>query len=248
VKQLNEAHEEGDGEFKIDGATFSQVRCCQSMFLNHPRLTPALQVMFIGQIRNISTQATNITYRLDDGTGSIDVKKWIDPDAREALEVGATSTLQQDTYVKVWGKLKQFSNKRHVGATFVRPLSDLNEISHHLLEATLVHLHFSRGPIAATKGGAANNGGGMDTSMGNGAGYGGGSEPFLNGVSANAKKVYRMIKETPQSNEGLHMSDIANRLNMEINACGKAGEELMNSGVIYTTVDDNTWALLNTGF
>jgi replication factor A2 len=203
--------------------------------------------MFIGQVRNISTQATNITYRLDDGTGSIDVKKWIDPDAREALEVGTASTLQQDTYVKVWGKLKSFSNKRHVGATFVRPISDLNEISHHLLEATLVHLHLSRGPVAGTKGGVSNNGGAMDTSMGNGAGYAGG-EQFLSTVSANARKVYQIIKETPQSNEGLHMHDIASRLNMEVNACGKAGDELLNSGVIYTTVDDNTWALLNTGF
>jgi replication factor A2 len=204
--------------------------------------------MFIGQVRNISTQATNITYRVDDGTGSIDVKKWIDPDARDALEDGSGSTLAQDAYVKVWGKMKSFNNKRHVGATFVRPISDFNEISHHLLEATVAHLYFTRGPLSNAKGGVPNQAGQTDINMGNDAGYGAGGEPFLRGASANAKKVYQVIKETPQSNEGLHIADIASRLNMEMNAVNKAGDELMSGGFIYTTVDDNTWALLNTGF
>ena len=60
------------------------------------------QITFVGQIRTISTQATNITYKLDDGTGLIEVKQWIDSDAdparggeaevdRRAAELGAAA-------------------------------------------------------------------------------------------------------------------------------------------------------------
>ncbi|MCJ1313363.1 replication factor A protein 2 [Agyrium rufum] len=36
------------------------------------------QVTFCAQIRNISKQTTNMTYKMDDGTGTIEVKKWSD--------------------------------------------------------------------------------------------------------------------------------------------------------------------------
>jgi replication factor A2 len=147
--------------------------------------------------------------------------------------------------VRVWGKLKCFNNKRHIGAHFLRPITDFNEISYHLLEATVVHLHFSRGPVpngkaATTNGGAAATNGGAATA-------GGYSSNLPPGASLAAKKVYNVLQNTPQSNEGLHMQDIATRLQMDMAEVGKGGDELLELGVIYTTVDDNTWAILNTG-
>jgi replication factor A2 len=143
-------------------------------------------------------------------------------------------------YARVWGRLKAFNSKRHVGAINVRPIQDFNEIAYHLLEATVVHLQLTKGPPGGqADGGAAANGYGQQQQQNGG---GGGGE--ISGVSPSARKVYQCLKSTPQTNEGLHAQDIAGRLNMELSEVMKAGDELLGHGRVYTTVDDATWAIL----
>ncbi|TKA66686.1 hypothetical protein B0A55_09969 [Friedmanniomyces simplex] len=213
----------------------------------------ATQVTFVGQVRNISTQTTNVTYKLDDGTGTMEVKVWIDAEAfgqNEGEEEGgggkASKVVVEQGYARVWGRLKAFNNKRHVGANIIRPIRDYNEIQYHLLEATAVHLHFARGPVELleqAKGGAG--GGGGAHSNGGGAG---GAAPAPGqlppGTSLSARKVYQAIRNTPQSNEGLHVQQIATAGGLEMTEVLRGGEELTNLGVIFTTVDEHTWALL----
>ncbi|KAJ9647765.1 Replication factor A protein 2 [Coniosporium tulheliwenetii] len=185
IKQVLDAEQKPDSEFSLDGS----------------RIT---QITLIGQVRNISTQTTNVTYKLDDGTGTLEVKQWIDSDAPTGLD-GADSSkpkIVDNAYVRVWGKIKDFNNRRHVGAHVIRPIADYNEISYHLLEATVVHLYFTRGPPDA----AAGKGGQGLWRM----------APLPNGTSAAARKVYEVLKNSPQSNEGLHMQDIAGRGRMDM--------------------------------
>jgi replication factor A2 len=142
--------------------------------------------------------------------------------------------------VRVWGRLHSLGNKRYVGAHIIRPITDFNEINYHLLEATVVHLHFTRGPPLGPKGVNEQR----DVHMNN-TGYGGDSLPV--GLSATAIKVYRCLETTPQSNEGLHQQDIASRLGMDVNEVVRGGDQLMEFGLIYSTVDECTWAILNMG-
>lgn len=203
----------------------------------------ATQVTFVGQVRNISQQTTNVTYKLDDGTGIIEVKVWVDMDAMNDEGESKTKVAEQ-SYARVYGRLKAFGNKRHVGANVIRPIQDYNEIQYHLLEATVVHLHFTRGApesLQQGKGGAngAANGMGMQQD-----GMYGAERSMQSNMSPAARKVFACVKNTPQTNEGLHMQDIATRINMDVNEVLKAGEELQGLGMIYTTVDDHTWAIL----
>ena len=39
---------------------------------------PSLQVKVIGVVRNISTTATNVSYQVEDGTGTVDCRLWLD--------------------------------------------------------------------------------------------------------------------------------------------------------------------------
>jgi replication factor A2 len=187
----------------------------------------------------MSNQTTNITYKLDDGTGTIEVKQWIDVD-----DDSQRSKFDDNAYVRVWGKLTQFNNKKHIGANFVRPITDMNEISYHLLEATVVHLQLTRGPLAGKDmnggGGVQQNGAGMN-------GGGGGGDQLPASLSVQAKRIFQCLKTTEQSNEGLHTLDIGARLGMDSADIAKGGDELLETGLIYTTVDDQTWAILNTG-
>jgi len=214
----------GEADFKIDNAQIDQCT-------------------FVGQVRNISQQATNVTYKIDDGTGIIEVKQWLESDSGDDA---AKSKVVDNSYVRVWGRLKSFGNKRHVGAHVIRPISDHNEINYHLLEATVVHLYFSRGPPSGGKGGTNSTNGQQDVHTGNGGGSGTG-DALPAGLSATAKKVYNCLATTPQSNEGLHEQDIAARLNMNVADITAGGDQLLELGLIYTTVDDHTWAILSTG-
>ena len=63
-------------------------------------------------------------------------------------------------------------------------------------------------------------------------------------VSMNARNVYRVLRDSPQNNEGLHVQNIASLASMNVNEVLKAGDELLSHSMIFTTVDDNTWALL----
>lgn len=229
-------------------------------------LTEATQITFIGQIRNISTQTTNTTYRLDDGTGTVEVKVWNDPDPGNSSNLMDTdfsadmkpaAKLVENGYARAWGQLKAFNNKRHVGARFIRPVQDYNEISYHLLEATYVHLYFTRGPpeqlAGGNKGRQEANGGAYGAGQqqqqdmygdGGAGGGGGGFGVPLSALSEPARRVYQALRSSPQNNEGLHVQDIAARLRMQLNDVLKAGDELLGQSRIYTTVDDNTWAIL----
>lgn len=207
----------------------------------------ARQVTFVGQVRNISTQTTNVTYKLDDGTGSIEAKLWLDSDAVNNPDDPGNKKPKpvQDGYARVWGRLKAFNNKRHVGANFIRPIQDYNEVHYHLLEATAVHLYFSKGPLESlqSKGGAGADAGYQAN------GYGGGGNGVMSKVpasaSATARKVYQCITETPQTNEGLHAQDIASRIGMEVHQVIQGAQEMEGHGLLYTTLDDHTWAVLD---
>ena len=211
------------GEFKIDKCMIDQCT-------------------FVGQVRNISQQATNVTYKIDDGTGVIEVKQWVDSDSMDDVAKGK---ILDNSYVRVWGRLKSFGNKMHVGAQVIRPISDHNEINYHLLEATVVHLYFSRGPPSGANGGANGTSGQQDVSMGNNGSFGA-SDGLPAGLSAAAKKIYHCLATTPLSNEGLHEQDIASRLNMSVAEVAMGANQLYEQALLYTTVDDHTWAILNT--
>lgn len=64
------------------------------------------------------------------------------------------------------------------------------------------------------------------------------------GISATAKKVYEILLSEPQNNEGLHVKDIAQKSGILLNDVFKAGVVLLSAELIYSTVDDETWALL----
>jgi len=227
IKQILDAEEAFSGaDFKIDGAVVTQIT-------------------FVGQVRNIQPQPTNITFKIDDGTGQIEVKKWIDADKQdEASDPGC----EVDGYVRVWGRLKSFSNKRHVGAHVIRPIADFNEVNYHMLESTYVHLFYTKG--APGQNGAAADGDSMFVD--GGAGYGntsGGNNPGnskLTGCSESAKKVYNYITNASGAggNEGQHLNIITNQTGMSVRDVLSAADELLGQGLIYTTVDDETWALL----
>ncbi|KAI0447589.1 replication protein A, subunit RPA32 [Xylaria telfairii] len=220
IKQIIDAEPAyaGDAAFKVDGLDVKQVT-------------------IVGMVRAINPQTTNITYKIDDGTGVIEVKQWLDAD--KTAEETATPAFAEEDYVRVWGRLKSFSNKRHVGAHVIKPVRDFNEVSYHLLEATYVHLFFTRGGPPGD-GGAQQGGGGDGDSMF----VDQGDDARYRGYSAKARKMYDYIQRSGNPTEGIHMQVIAREAGMTIQDVMVGAEELLSHGTIYTTMDDETYAIL----
>ena len=229
MKQALDAHQpHPDADFKIDGDTISQIT-------------------FVGQIRNIATQTTNITYKVDDGTGIIEVKQWVDGEAGNQDDMDfdpQKPKLVENGYCRVWGRMKAFNGKRHVGAHVIRPITDFNEVNYHLLEATAIHLYFTRGPPSAPDRNGQANGMNHGTAAAGNAGGNVVNGRTMPAVSANAWRIYCAIRDNPGSNEGFHAQMIATDVSMQVADVYKGAEELVSGGYIFTTVDDNTWACL----
>ncbi|KAL2831670.1 hypothetical protein BJY01DRAFT_226396 [Aspergillus pseudoustus] len=216
-------------------------------------------VVFVGQVRNISTQATNITYKLDDGTGEIEAKQWVTPDdsmdtTDESVAAGGKDRngVEINGYAKVFGKLKtMFGDRKIITTHCVRPLTDINEVHFHFIEAAAVHLFFTRGPAPAAGGGGGSSGAkdeamaGIDGGYGGPTGSGGSGGGNLPAMTPLAKRVYNLLRTEPQTNEGMQAQQIAAKLSVSIGDVARAGDELLNAAVIFSTVDEQTWAILD---
>jgi replication factor A2 len=175
----------------------------------------------------------------------IEVKQWVDADADANADPSTVKAKPKEgEYLRVWGRLKSFNNKRHVAAHAIRPVADYNEVNYHLLEATAVHLYFIRGPPESASNGVKSEGMFVDGGVSNGASAMGGGKKLPPKVSGIGRKVYELLQSEPQNNEGLHVNNIAQKLGIPSNEVFKAGDVLLGEGLIYTTVDDETWAVL----
>ena len=229
IKQILEAQQAyPEAPFAIDGAD-------------------AASIFFVGQVHNVSTQTTNVTYRVDDGTGEIDVKHWVDSTSVGPMDMEDDEQeepqIKTNMYIKAFGKLKSFGNKRYIGAHCVRPVSDINEVNCHFLHATAIHLFFTRGPLGG--GGASKaNGDNHVNGMNGTSDHGVDQNSLPAGMSPTARRVLYFIKDEPQSNEGLHVQMISSRLNLPVPSVSEALSELHSASLVYSTVDDYTWAFL----
>jgi hypothetical protein len=86
----------------------------------------------------VQPTSTMTIYKLDDGTGVVEVRLWNDSD--DNAEQASAAPVAEGTYVRVFGNLRVFQGKTNVVAFAVRPITDFNEVTYHSLEAIFVHL------------------------------------------------------------------------------------------------------------
>jgi replication factor A2 len=91
-------------------------------------------VKIVGAVRNIEDFSTNCLYNIEDGTGLIEVKQWIDTNDCSALQEIREACLKDGTYLSIVGQIKDYDGKKTIVADSVRPVSTGNELTHHMLE------------------------------------------------------------------------------------------------------------------
>ena len=117
----------------------------------------------VGQVISVQKQATNHVFTIDDGTGSIEARRWIassDEDGTKSDGIECVQFLRslnyadrdprELQYVRVSGGLKSFGKKRYVNINSIRRIKDPHETYFHILETIAVSLIVERGPVSFT--------------------------------------------------------------------------------------------------
>ncbi|KAJ1310376.1 hypothetical protein OPQ81_007114 [Rhizoctonia solani] len=196
------------------------------------------QVTLVAQVVAANKQATNITYKLNDGTAEIKAKHWLESSEEEAIGHGQS----EHVYIRVVGTLKTFSGERQINAVHTRLVTDPMEIYYHLIEAQLVHLHYTRGTPGAV---ASVISAGAPTTSAYQAGSKGQQSRFASFPPLQRRILEVLEQLMPQSEQGVHVTTIASGLNVQasIDEIGATMEKLAEEGHIYATLDDEHFAI-----
>lgn len=212
-------------------------------------------IKFIGAVRNAEEQSTHVRYEIEDGTGLIEVKQFIDEstdnsftrDEREKIISG------DGLYVRVIGQLKDFNDSNSVVAFSVRTISTGNELTHHMLEVVYSGEKYKR-----DHGGAIGSSGMMPNPFGTNAPLSspvptnannlsmmGGSAPLnLQQNSSNDPNqtmydtVLQFIRDHDEEDLGTEISKCINDLQYSEAQIRESIDWLSSQGLVYSTVDE----------
>lgn len=232
IKQLTNIEAPADGgNVSLDGRELSQVKIC-------------------GCIRSVQAQSTFTSYEIDDGTGMMNVKNWATPEE--------APTLQENTYAMICGRLSFYEGRCSVTAFSIRPLTDHNELTYHLLETCYAHKlntsgagktaqpsfqpnfgggnNFGSAPQQNTGFGSADNGGGF----GGGNSFGGGGGFGDDQMTPLQNQILQIATQYDGGEEGIHIDRIIQAVGSgaNVNEIREAVEWLTNEGQLYSTIDD----------
>mmetsp|Transcript_86961 Transcript_86961/g.130371 ORF Transcript_86961/g.130371 Transcript_86961/m.130371 type:complete len:278 (-) Transcript_86961:155-988(-) len=127
---------------------------------------PVSMVKLVGAVRSVNEQSTNVLYNLEDGTGLMDVKQWVDDNDCTAVLDIRKETLRDNLYVKVIGQIKDYDGRKMIVANTVRPLTTGNELTHHFLEVAHSSEKSKRAGTIVAPSFSANNGVGFGSMAG----------------------------------------------------------------------------------
>lgn len=223
--------------------------------------TELFTVKLIGLVKSVNIHATNKVFEIDDGSGSIECKKWIDKDTSSG---SSEVDIRENSYVVVHGSLRQYENTRNIMIYKIAPLSDWNELTTHLLDVIYAHLQSTRGPLPSTS--TAQASGGLSQGQYRGSSAPGGYAPSgyaptaaggnrLAGIMPNASGFDDLLIEvirlcSPPDGAGAQVSDIARALEQRqirkpLGEIKKSLLGLINNGTAYSGADDDRYCLVD---
>ncbi|KAJ7774914.1 hypothetical protein B0H16DRAFT_79469 [Mycena metata] len=202
------------------------------------------QISLVAELYEHRVFTTNRNFGLDDGTGTINAKMWMDTTTEQLTEVwrGIPPKTRGDlpvVYVRVTGNIKTHNNQKHIHASNIRLVTDYNEVYFHLLETISVNVILHKGlPRAGQESQQQHTG----AAQGQNA-YAIQSRPAVSQkyFSPMADAVVQFLSTAPPNDEGFHVGEVAKALNLSANAMELSDtvDKLIDDGHIFTTIDDS---------
>jgi replication factor A2 len=193
----------------------------------------------LGKIVKANDSSTSLMYTIDDGTGTCEVKIWVDADDADGQNQNKAEW-KVGAYVRVYGHLRAFQGQRGVIAFNMRPVTDFNEITYHFLEVVYCNSH--NASRAATAGAAP-----ATAAMGGDSAYAapsaGAPAAAMPAAGGSANDQVFAIFNGPQGHgeSGVRVDDVVTQLNGRFTEAQvrESVEHLVNEGHLYSTIDDD---------
>lgn len=186
-------------------------------------------ITFIGLVIRIEETETVVTYTIDDGTGNIPVKFWLE-------QRSANPLWREGLYVRVFGNIRSFADERNVIAFKLVEVPDLNELVYHQLEVLSIHVASKQeqGSLVVAQSTAGSSSSSSSTAL-----------PPTTSAQPNDIRnyVYEVIKSQTSNvagNVGISRADLANLCQGHLNDSQLSNliESLISTGHIYPSIDD----------
>jgi len=220
IKQLSESIGQNSDGLVVDGKEVSNIA-------------------LVGKMSNVKEDQVIFTMVLDDGTGTVLVKMYINNDGNEDMERDQRGQLKDGMYVRVFGHVTQYNNETSINAFSIRPITDFNEITYHLSQVIFQHLHL-------TKGTTPQGGSGAATAQTGGAGMQqqvvhqqvGGMAP----VDTEVLNIFNSM-DTSGNEAGMGVAEVIAHSNnrLDQSTVMAAIHRLVEDGHLYSTIDDAHW-------
>lgn len=157
-------------------------------------------------------------------TGTITAFRW--------LEVGRTteeSIIKLNTYARIYGHLREQNDTKHVLVLKMFPVTDLNELTNHLLE--VVHMLLKSQPKLSSQAQSADTTNNDDSMADNNS---------VSGLTKDQAVIFKIIQAENNSVNGIERSTVISRSPRNIlSDANDIIDFLMSEGHIYTTFTNN---------
>eukprot|EP01122_Echinamoeba_exundans_P011458 TRINITY_DN4555_c0_g4_i1.p2 TRINITY_DN4555_c0_g4~~TRINITY_DN4555_c0_g4_i1.p2 ORF type:complete len:268 (-),score=47.23 TRINITY_DN4555_c0_g4_i1:370-1173(-) len=208
-------------------------------------------VKVVGMILRVARGTLSSTYTIDDGTGQMDCRIYVESSESGAAGAGAAAWIREQqeqwvehSYISIIGYMKSMGDKRALQASRIKLITDHNEITYHMLDVAHAHLQATKGAMAT---GYFNS----NTAMYNNGGYYGGAQDAMDTTSMSTTTATTMgtldgysineaILETVRrsGDQGLHISEIAQAVGRSVDDIRDVMQVLMGEGFVYNTLTE----------
>ncbi|KAI3739353.1 hypothetical protein L2E82_29756 [Cichorium intybus] len=228
IKQISEASHSGDDQsnFVVSGAD-------------------VVNVTVVGMVSNIVERNTDVNFTVDDGTGKLNCKRWLN-DPFDKLQI---EDISEGIYVRVDGHLRSYRGERHVAVFSVRPVTNFDEITFHFIACIHNHVRTTKGQkiqgdvttlsqnINSTPNTPIQNGtNGFKTTPLSQL-----SVPFtVDGLKGFDQMVlaYLQLPANYGNEKGIHTNELAQKLKLSHDKIMESIRTLEDEGMIYSTIDE----------
>ncbi|CAO2816594.1 unnamed protein product [Amaranthus hypochondriacus] len=223
VKQISQASPSSTDDksnFNIDGVNVTNVK-------------------LVGIIFDKTEKVTDVSFTLDDGTGRIGCKRWLN----EAFDRKQMEIIEDGMYVRLVGHLKSSRGNAEIVVFHMRPVSDFNEVTLHQVECIHQHLLNNKSqkgdplpPNLMTESSQNNpvkvESNTFQSSTSN--------QMSVDGLKDIDQRVLDFLQQSSSlaQEKGVHRDEIARHLKVPVEKIMESITCLEDEGLIYSTVDD----------
>ncbi|XP_055325468.1 replication protein A 32 kDa subunit [Sitodiplosis mosellana] len=196
-------------------------------------------VSIVGIVRNVEHSSTKITVTVEDHSGQIDAHLWL-----EDGDGSNMPALLLNTYVRVFGSIRNQGGTKALMIFKIDPLSSINELTTHLLE--VLNARFLAEDFANNAGGG---GGGSNTNtyqststFNSNTGFTGGSDNGNSlGLTGKQLLIYKAVKEN-KDDQGISKQELHKKFShIPLPELENIMENMTTEGHIYTSIDSDHW-------